>query len=139
MKKISAILAGAVLVTGLAAAPALQARERLTGEAKLAKMLDGREAGKPVNCIPVYNTNHSEIIDKTAIVYKVGSTYYVNRPTNADQLDSDDIMVTELHNSQLCSLDVVNLHDRSSPSFWHGFVGLRQFVPYKKVSVASAD
>ncbi|MCJ2182097.1 hypothetical protein MTR62_05180 [Novosphingobium sp. 1949] len=127
----------AALVTGLATAtlalaPAAQAKPKLTGEEQLAKMLEGRTAGKPVNCIPYSRTNDATVIKKTAIVYRSGSTLYVNRPTNADLLDDDDILVTRLWGSQLCSVDTIQLHDRMSPSMWRGFVGLREFVPYRK-------
>jgi hypothetical protein len=130
MRKLALVLAaGAALVAG----PALQAKERLTGEQQLAKLLEGRVAGEPVSCIPLYQTSDSRIIDKTAIVYDQGRTIYVNRPRYPESLDSDDIMVTELHSSQLCRLDTVKLHDRSQ-FFFNGFVGLEDFVPYRKVA-----
>lgn len=130
MRNIALVLAaGAALLT----APAAQARDKLTGEAKLAKILEGREAGKPVDCIPLSSTRESRIIDKTAIVYDSGRVIYVNRPRNAADLDDDEIMVTTLHTGQLCRLDTVRLHDRSG--FWFsGFVGLEQFVPYRRVA-----
>lgn len=131
MKKIAASLAIAGI---LLSAPAVQAAPKLTGEERLAKLLEGREAGKPVNCIPISQASDTIVIDKTAIVYRVGTTLYVNRPTNADRLDNDDILVTRLFGSQLCSVDTVQLHDRSMPGMWNGFVGLREFVPYKKVA-----
>ncbi|WP_333605440.1 hypothetical protein [Novosphingobium sp.] len=124
------LLAGAVLLCP----PAIAAQPKLTGEQQLAKMLEGREAGKPVDCIPLSQTSNTTVIYKTAIVYRVGSTLYVNRPTNADLLDNDQILVTRLTGSQLCSIDTVQLHDRSMPHMWNGFVGLREFVPYKKAA-----
>nr|WP_232475915.1 hypothetical protein [Sphingomonas formosensis] len=104
------------------------------GEAKLAKALQGRVAGKPVSCINLRDIDSSEIIDGTAILYKVGSTTYVNRPKiGADSLRWDPILVTDTHSSQLCSIDTVKLIDRSS-HFYQGFVGLGDFVPYRKPS-----
>lgn len=129
MKKIAASIA---IAASLVAAPALHAKPKLTGEEQLAKMLEGRVAGKPVNCIPLSQTSDTTVINKTAIVYRVGGTLYVNRPTNADMLDNDDILVTRLWGSQLCSVDTVQLHDRSTPHMWNGFVGLREFVPYTR-------
>jgi len=131
MRKSALILAAAVL-----AAPAVAAKPRLTGEEQLAKLLEGREAGQPVSCINLTAANETRVIDKTAIAYKVGSTWYVNRPSNAASLDNDDVLVTRTHSSQLCRLDTVRLHDRSS--FWFsGFVGLQDFVPYRKVAMAN--
>lgn len=130
----AAMLAAAA---GLSGTPAV-AKPKLTGEEKLAKMLEGREAGKPVSCLPLGQANESRIIDKTAVVYRVGSTLYVNRPTNPESLDNDDILVTRLTTGQLCRLDTVQLRDRTS-FFYSGFVGLQDFVPYRKVKVATAN
>jgi hypothetical protein len=130
MRKIAiALAAGAALLAG----PALSAKDRPTGEQELAKLLEGREAGEPVNCIPLHRTTNARIIDGTAIVYDQGRTIYVNRPRHPDSLDRDDILVTRLHSSQLCRLDTVRLYDRSG--FWYsGFVGLEEFVPYHRVA-----
>jgi hypothetical protein len=124
---------GLAMAAILAVVPAAgQAKEKLEGEAKLAKMLEGRTAGEPVNCISNSMIRDTTVIDNTAIVYRVGSTLYVNKPQNPESLDDDAIMVTRLATNQLCSVDTVQLRDRTMPSFWRGFVALGQFVPYKK-------
>jgi hypothetical protein len=131
MRRTALVLAaGAALLS----APALQARDRMSGEERLAKILEGREAGKPVDCIPLSSSRDTRIIDKTAIVYDAGSVIYVNRPAHPQSLDDDDVMITEPRAGQLCRLDTVRLHDRSGLWF-SGFVGLEQFVPYRKVAV----
>ena len=133
MRKIITAILAAALIAPVASA---EARPRLTGEAKLAKMLEGRVAGEPTDCIYLPRVRSSTIIDRTAIVYDAGSTIYVNRPRGGEQsLDDDDVMVTDLHGSgsSLCSVDVVRLHDRTN-FFYSGFVSLGEFVPYKKVA-----
>lgn len=116
----------------IAAAPAATAREKLDPEAKLAKLLEGRVAGEPQDCISLSSARSSQIIDKTAIVYRAGSTLWVNRPKGgAESLDDDDILVTRTTGSQLCSIDPVELRDRSS-HFYTGFVSLGEFVPYRR-------
>lgn len=135
-KTIAAVLAAA---TVLSLSVAADARPRLSPEAKLAKMLDGRVAGTPQDCIYLPTIRGSRIIDNTAIVYDAGRTLWVNRPrSGASSLDDDDILVTNLYGSgsQLCSIDIVQLHDRTS-HFYSGFVGLGEFVPYRKVASAS--
>ena len=108
------------------------AREKLAPEDQLAKLLEGRVAGEPQNCISLAAARSSQIIDKTAIVYKVGSTLWVNRPRGgAESLDDDDILVTKTTGSQLCSIDPVELRDRSS-RMYSGFVSLGEFVPYRR-------
>ncbi|MGH6634164.1 hypothetical protein [Sphingopyxis sp.] len=125
---IPALLAAAAM----AATPAA-AREKLAPEDQLAKLLEGRVAGEPQDCISLSTARSSQIIDKTAIVYKVGSTYWVNRPKGgAESLDDDDILVTKTTGSQLCSIDPVELRDRTS-HMYAGFVSLGKFVPYKRV------
>ena len=127
---------GSMAVLALAGAAAVatpaSARERLTGEQQLAKMLEGRVAGKPVDCIQLTALNGTTIISKTAIVYETMGTLYVNRPDFPQSLSDDDILVTKTWSSQLCRLDMVQLYTRGGTSFWHGTVGLNQFVPYTK-------
>lgn len=121
-------LIGAVLIT--AGLPAQAAK--LDPEARLAKALEGRVAGKPVDCIPLRQIDSTQIFERTAILYKVGSTWYLNRPTSgADFLDRDDILVTDTHSPNLCSIDIVRLVDQST-RFPSGSLGLGKFVPYKK-------
>lgn len=132
------VVGATLIAASLLAAPTVNARQKLTGEQQLAKILDGRVAGKPVSCIPLNQTHNTQVIDKTAIVYRIGSTYYVNRPNNAESLDSDDILVTKLYSSQLCRLDTVQLRDRTTPNMWNGFVGLQDFVPYTKPKTTAA-
>ena len=135
-KTIAAVLAAATVLTLAATA---DARPRLSPEQKLAKMLDGRVAGEPRDCIYLPSIRGSRIVDKTAIVYDAWRTLWVNRPrSGASSLDDDDILVTNLYGSgsQLCSIDIVRLHDRTS-FFYSGFVGLGEFVPYRKVAASN--
>lgn len=125
---IATIIAAAAVAT----APAASAKEKLTGEQQLEKLLGGRVAGEPQNCIQLTGSNSTTIIDGTAIVYRIGSTLWVNRPKGgAESLDDDDILVTKLTGSQLCSIDTVQLRDRTS-QMYSGFVSLGEFVPYRR-------
>ena len=131
MRKIVAALVAAAVLLPLSAAAA---RPRLAPEARLAKMLEGRVAGEPQDCIYLPSIRSTRVIDKTAIVYDAGRTLWVNRPDNgASSLDDDDVLVTRLHSSSLCSIDIVQLQDRTS-WFYSGFVSLGDFVPYRKVA-----
>lgn len=131
MRILSSLVLGAALIGVAAAAPAAP-RDNSKAEAKLAKALEGRVAGKPVNCINQRNITSSTVYDGTAIVYQVGNTLYVNRPSvGQSALDSDDILVSKTYSTQLCSLDTIRLVDRAA-RFQTGFVGLSEFVPYTK-------
>jgi len=131
-----AAIVSALALSGVAA----NARPKVTGEEQLAKLLEGRVAGKPVECISLRTNAPSTVIDKTAIVYGSGTTVYVQRPKiGAASLNSNDILVTSMVISQLCNIDTVNIIDRNT-LFWRGFVGLDQFVPYTKpAKVAQAN
>ncbi len=131
MKKISISLLGAALLGSLAALPA--AATPRDGEAEIAKAIAGRTAGKPVDCLRLNDIRSSRIIDRTAIIYETrNGTLYVNRPrSGAEALDWTDVLVTDTHSSQLCSIDIVRLYDPGIR--WStGWVGLGDFVPYPK-------
>jgi hypothetical protein len=121
----------ALATAGLLVAGTAQAAQKTPAE-RLAKALEGRTAGKPVDCIMLRDIQSSQIIDDTAILYSVGRTLYVNKPTSgANFLNSSTIMVTDTHSPQLCSIDIVRLVDSGS-RMQSGTVGLGEFVPYTK-------
>ena len=133
MRALSIALAATALVAGGAVA---DAKPRLTPEQRLEKLLEGREVGKPVSCISQMDTRDLEILDGVALVYRTGSTLYVNKPRNAEDLDSDDILVIRPSGSQLCRLDMIHTVDRTS-HFTTGFINLGDFVPYRRVKQAA--
>jgi hypothetical protein len=127
MRKLITLLAGTLMLGGVA-----QARER-DPEAELARALQGRVAGEPVQCIDLHRIRGSRIITDTAILYDAGSVIYVNRPANgAEELNQWDTMVTRTPSTRLCNVDTVTMVDRGSQSF-QGVVFLGDFVPYRRV------
>ena len=115
------------------------AAPRLTPEAELARVLKGRTAGSPVDCISLRRVRSSRIIDDTAIVYDAGGTIYVNRPrAGAESLDRWDTLVTKLYSDRLCSIDTVRLYDSTS-RMETGFVFLGEFVPYRRDEAGRGD
>lgn len=130
MKLIAPILAG-VAMTLVASSANAGARED-KGEAKLAKMLDGRIAGEPVRCITTFRSNSPQIIDRVALVHDEGDTIYVARPDRPRSLDSQDILLIErFSTSQLCTSDHIRTIDRTG-GFMTGLVHFKEFVPYTK-------
>ena len=125
------------ILTGLAlalamGAPAAGSAATQSADARLEKALRGRVAGQPVSCIPLQQASSTEIIDGTAILYRVGDTIYVNRPRGgAASLRNSDVLVVRSFGSQLCRPEIVNLVDRASRGL-RGFVSLGDFVPYTK-------
>lgn len=129
MKIFAAIGAAAMALT--ASAPASADDERSEGEIKLAKMLDGRVAGKPQNCIRLFPSTDLTVIDGTALVYKVGGTLYVNIPRDPDRLDRDDALVTRSISTRLCRTDIVTTIN-ANVGHYTGNIFLGEFVPYRR-------
>ena len=131
MRLITSLIAAVALASGASAAtPTAQQR----ADARMARLLEGRVAGKPVDCISLRSIQSTEVVDGTAIVYReIGDTIYVNQTDDPHTLDRDDILVSEPWGSRLCSLDLVRLLD-SSTRFTHGAVSLRKFIPYTRVA-----
>jgi hypothetical protein len=125
-KLITAAFAVAALGATLPAAAAADEK----GEAKLAKVLDGRVAGEPVRCLDRSQRDNLEVVDHTALVFKDGDTYYVNRPSGVNFLTWSDVPVFKIWGSQLCVLDIVHLQDRSS-GIGGAAMSMGEFVPYR--------
>lgn len=120
-----------VLLVG--ATPALAAPKPYPqGEAKLAKALDGRIAGAPLDCIDPKNVETVEIIDRTAILYRMpGGGLYLNRPSaGAMDLEWDSTLTSRTIGARLCN------HDTMTASRFGGasFLMLGPFIPYGKAA-----
>lgn len=124
------IVTFATLVT-LAMAQAAWAGSRST-DATLERLLDDRQAGKPLDCLHLRTVRSSTIIDGTAIVFESGGTLYLNRPkAGADLLVGDKAILTSSDSGQICSGESVQLFDTAS-GIQSGSVFLGRFVPYRK-------
>ena len=126
------LIPAALAVAALAStAPVAAAHEK--GEAKLARIIDGRVAGEPVRCLDSSQRRNIEVVDRTALVFKDGDTLYVSRPAGVNFLTWSDVPVFEIWGSQLCKMDIVHLQDRSTgiggPSLSMG-----EFIPYRRAS-----
>lgn len=131
MKQLVILLAGAALgFAGTAATAKTTLAER--GEARLAKMLEGRVAGEPSRCIQTFRNNGTEVIDQVALVHREGKTIWVARPANPRTLDRDDVLLIKRFSpSTLCASDTIRTLDRTG-GYVTGVVFLKDFVPYTK-------
>lgn len=133
-------LQGLIAITVLAAASGAFAGEPADarGERSLAKVIEGRQAGQPVACLDIRHASAVEIIDKTALVYRMPSgELYVNRPTSgADVLNREEMVTRRGVNTQLCRQDDLALFYSISGAVQPrpvAYVGLGEFVPYGKL------
>lgn len=130
---VATIATTALATVVLALSSAATAKPRLSAEEQLAKATEGRIAGEPVKCIRQQQIRSTQIVDRTAIVYRMtNGTVYVNRPeSGAGFLSWDDILLTDTHSPSLCDVDFVELLDHNN-RMTTGSVGLGVFVPYTK-------
>ena len=105
------------------------------GEAKLAKLLDGRAAGTPTSCIDTpYRMAGGglQVIDGVGLVYDAGKTVYVARATDPQVLRwTDRLDSTRAVSTRLCVSDHFWTSDRATGA-QTGVVFLKDFVPYTK-------
>lgn len=135
-------LAGALALTAPAVAQdetgsdvesATEATPMTKGEKRLARLLEGREAGEPLRCIRTMPNGRIQTIDKTAYVFGSGTTIYVQRTRNPEQINSRDALITQRFNAtQICKLDVVTTTDPVTGIFT-GVVFFEDFIPYTQI------
>jgi hypothetical protein len=131
MKTTALILAGVALALGGTASVAASTVTQ-KGEARLARMLEGRTAGAPVSCINTVRSDKMQVIDGVAVVYDAGKTIYVARPIDPRMLRPTDALVINRFNaSRLCVQETMRTIDRYD-HFPTGAVFLQDFVPYTK-------
>lgn len=139
-------LAGAVAMPALAqndsqgdVETTAEAAPQTEGEKRLAKLLEGRVAGKPLRCIRTTPNMPMEAIEGTAYVYGRGTTIYVQRTQNPEDIDESDALVSRRFSaSEVCRLDVFTTADRVL-GFFTGAVFFADFVPYTKVKNGGKD
>jgi hypothetical protein len=109
------------------------------GEQRLAKLLEGRTAGTPKDCISAIPSRRMQTIDGVAYVYGSGQTIYVQRTSDPAQIRHTDMLVSNRPTvTQLCRLDVAQTFDRFTGQFT-GAVFFEDFVPYTRVNSARTD
>lgn len=121
-------------VSALALAGTASAAPKASGEAELAKLLQGRVAGQPTSCIRTFSNNDMRKIEGTALVFGRGDTIYVNRTTDPASIDEDDALFIRKMGtgSELCRTDIITTFEPTA-RFYTGNVFLTDFVPYRRV------
>jgi len=128
-RKLVPLILGALAATAVPA----QATDRRAPEEQLARALEGRVAGEPVDCVNLRTIQSSRVIRGTAILYDAGSVIYVNRPrAGAELLDHWGAQVSRTFDNRLCSVDPVQIVDTATGMF-EGNIFLGEFVPYRRV------
>ena len=99
------------------------------------RMLAGKTAGRPANCLPLLRSHDMVVIDDDTILYRDGRTTYVNHPLGSCNLlgRGSYALVTRSSGSQLCRGDIANVVDATT-GVTVGSCALGDFVPYKPAS-----
>ncbi|HEY6965238.1 MAG TPA: hypothetical protein VI407_08465 [Erythrobacter sp.] len=112
---------------------AQEATGQTRGEQRLARLLEGRVAGEPTQCIRSLPSQRMQTIDGAAYVYGSGNTIWVQRTLDPEQIsDTDTLVVRRYSGSQLCRSDFMTTVDRYN-GFFTGAVFFGDFVPYTRV------
>ena len=98
---------------------------------RLEKLLEGRTAGEPTDCVPYRPSARLYIIDETALVYDAGSTVYINYTQDPESLDDGDYLVVRDPSPSLCRTTQITTRNRTG-NFFNGVIFLGDFIPYKR-------
>jgi hypothetical protein len=126
-----AATAGALSISSL---PARETPSEKSAQ-ELARALQGRTAGQPVTCIPNFRGQaRMEVIDDGTILFREGSTLYLQRPSSECRgIDDGGYTLVSRHygNQQLCSGDIQQLVELTT-GIQAGSCTFGPFVPYRK-------
>ena len=127
------IMLAALALAGCTGNAALQASRQAEAQRDLDDALKGRVAGKPQDCLfSPSSVNGPQIVDQATILYRDGKRVWRNDLTAAcPSLDQDDILVVEMHGSQICKNDLFRPVDRGS-QIPGAYCRFGQFTPYTK-------
>ena len=128
-----ALIASALAACTTAPEPMTRSAE---AEAQLNKLLAGRTAGAPVNCLPTWRSGDMVTIDDNTVVFKNGRTVYRNdfRGGGCNRLGSGHYaLLTKTTGTSLCSGDIAQVVDVAN-GFTVGSCVLGDFVPFTMAS-----
>ncbi len=125
----------AIGLTACATTVSQPAQRSERAQATYDKLLAGKVAGKPQNCLPLQRANDMEVIDDDTILYRDGRTTYVNKPLGSCNLLSRGsyALVTRSQGSQMCRGDIGTVTDISTGTTV-GSCAIGDFVPYRPAS-----
>lgn len=125
-------LASATILAATGVAAAAQAPDAALTP-KVAEALAGRTAGKPVSCVRLRDVRSTQIVDESAIIYKLSNKrWLVNFPAGGcASLRPDRALVTSTPSTSLCRGDIARVIDPPTP-IEYGSCGLGDFVPYTR-------
>jgi len=137
-RSLIAAIAMAPLLASCVAQPIPPERLAQT-EARLAKALAGKVAGKPVSCLPHFRANDMDVIDDDTILFRNGSTIYLQNTRGGCYPYGGNIggyaLVTKGvgGGSGLCEGDIARVI-HTSTGFFAGSCSFNAFIPYRSAA-----
>lgn len=133
MRIILSLCAAALVSACTTSPPSPAAQARMDREeAKLAKALDGKVAGKPVSCITLRDVDSMQVYGERTLVYRMNSKLsYRNDPYGGcPGLNNSRTLITRTPTGQLCRGDIARVADLAA-GFEMGSCALGDFIPYR--------
>lgn len=123
------LIASAATACATAVEPPTRSAE---AEAELNKLLAGKAAGPPVQCLHSYRSRDMVVIDDSTVAFRDGSQVYVNSlQGSCNRLGGGSYaLVTRSIGPSLCNGDIAQVADLSS-GMTVGSCVLGEFVPYR--------
>ena len=132
MRNVTVLMVAAGVLASCTTAPDTAAR-MAEADAKLDRLLAGRQAGPAVDCVSTYRANDMIRIDDNRILFKDGARLYLNNfnDSTCSGLASDNYaLVTKTFNgNRLCRGDIAKVQDIHTGTVVANCV-LGDFVPY---------
>ncbi len=131
--RIATSLATLSLLAGCATGPEPAAQLTPKQEKQLARLLDGKEPGKPENCVSTFRgSDRLTAISDDVLVLQINRNLVYRNDLNGScrGLSRGDILVLEVHGSQYCRGDLARVVSPVS-GFMGGMCALGDFVPYR--------
>jgi hypothetical protein len=128
------ILMLAIAAAGLAGCETTMEPEQRTAQAQANydRMLAGKVAGPPEQCLPTFRSSDMVAIDENTILFRDGSAVYVNHPPGGcNRLGRGGYaLVTRNFGPRLCRGDIATVADLSTGTV-AGSCALGEFIPYR--------
>ena len=119
-------------LTACATAPQQAPIRSVEAEQHLNKLLAGKAAGAPLNCLPSWRSNDMVVVDDNTVVFRDSSSrvYVNNFRSGCSNLGSGwYTLLTRRTGGSLCSGEIAQVVDLNS-GMTVGSCSLGEFVPY---------
>ena len=132
MRTIALLLMGATIASCTAYGPE-PGQPTPRSERDLAQLLAGKTPGRPISCLPPYNSNDQRIIDGRTVAFRVGTrtTYLMHLSSGCELLGTGNyaLFTREFGGMGMCQNDIVRVVDVFNRTTV-GSCGIESIVPY---------